>query len=438
MNAHRFHALVGELIDDNPFACRALLKILTVEFTDRVPTLAVTVSSEPRLLVNLGFIARHCHSDEHVKAVICHEFLHVLLRHTDRFTPGGAAEHLALDSVINAIIHRTLGAPFSDFMAQYYAREEGLLRLLRPCIPYQHTGAEDPVLRAWAGLYEGRLVADDIRELAQSLAPPTLPAGAGPAWLGNHDSGSAQGARAEVSSAVAEALDRALQAMNGEGIWRAPHGRGVAATAYQNAVTGADQDLESWRRETWRVLRRHLLPDPRAPRTETAAAACRLPVLSPGDRRSFARALWDPLLPESAWQVQHKVQGGTAHVYLDVSGSMYHELPLIVALLNRLGRHIRRPFWAFSNVVAPAVIRDNQLVADTTGGTSIACVLAHLAECRPARALVVTDGYIERVPAGLLEAARATRLHALVTRDGSARELQRAGIGYTQLGRLPR
>ena len=187
MNDYQFKALVGELIDENPFACRALLKILSVEFTDRVTTLAVTVSRKPRLLVNLDFVARHCRNDEHVKAVICHEFLHVLLRHTDRISSDGDAEHLALDAVINAIIHRTLGAPYSDFMAQYYGREKGLLRLLRPCELYLHRDSADPVNRAWDGLYQGHLVADDIRELAQSLAPAPTPGRGDPVWLGNHD-----------------------------------------------------------------------------------------------------------------------------------------------------------------------------------------------------------------------------------------------------------
>jgi len=38
----------------------------------------------------------------------------------------------------------------------------------------------------------------------------------------------------------------------------------------------------------------------------------------------------------------------------------------------------------------------------------------------------------------LLADCRETRLHAIVTRDGSAGELHRAGIPYTQLGRLPK
>ena len=90
MNTMQVRALMHELMDENPFAIRAVLKILAVEFTDAVPTLAVTNEPQPRLLINLAFIDQHCRTEEHVKALLCHEFLHVLLRHTDE--PGRAEQ----------------------------------------------------------------------------------------------------------------------------------------------------------------------------------------------------------------------------------------------------------------------------------------------------------------------------------------------------------
>jgi len=72
MNKQYFFSLLQELIDDNPFSVRAMLKILEVRFTGAVPTLAVTRESSPRLLVNLSFLQHHCHTDMQVKAVILH------------------------------------------------------------------------------------------------------------------------------------------------------------------------------------------------------------------------------------------------------------------------------------------------------------------------------------------------------------------------------
>jgi hypothetical protein len=470
MNETRFRALVEELVDENPFAIRAVLRILGIEFTAEVPTLAVTCEERPRMLVNLGFVREHCRTDAEVKALVCHEFLHVLLRHTESPRAVTAARHLALDAVINAIIHREHGVDYSSMMSRYYADAPGLWRLLRPMNSREAEAFSDrsggrkswPAwVNAWEGLYRGRLLADDIEALAteigsksrrggkgrdgrahgtgddDSLAGTPFEGGADDAdynrLLGNHDD---VGLR--LPDALKDALEQALKTMNGSGIWRSPKSRGVGGPPVDAVVSAANEPLERWRRRTLELLREHLLPDPRSRAMRDAPHAYRIPVLSPGDRRAFLRAQWSPFLPEALWQGAMPRREGTAQVYLDVSGSMNAEMPLVIALLGRLSGWIRRPFWAFSTVVAPAVIEQGQLKAQTTGGTSMACVLAHVAKTRPAAAVVVTDGYVERLDRRAVHRALAsTRLTALVTRDGSPGELHRAGIPYRQLDKVP-
>jgi hypothetical protein len=433
MTSERFLAALRELVDENPFAIRAALRILSVDFTKAVPTLAVTTEARPRLLVNLAFVSRHCRDEDDVKAVVCHEFLHVLLRHTEDARPLDDARHLALDAVINAIIDRELEQG-AAMMARYYAKERGPFRLLRPPTPAERKRcrrADAPAwARAWPRLYDGHLVVDDVEELARDLAVrvPVVSH-----LLGDHDS---LGRRPE--GALRDALEQALAQMNGTGIWRAPRDRGVGAAGYDAVFSGRDERLERWRRTTLEVLRRHLAPDPRARAAEERPREYRIPVLSAGDRRAFVRALWDPFLPEAAWNGTAPRRVGSAHVYLDVSGSMHAEMPHVVALLGRLSAHVRRPFWAFSDEVAPAVIERGQLRSRTTGGTSLSCVLAHLAATRPPAAVVVTDGYVEEVsPEDVRAATTRTRLHAIVTRDGNPAALRRAGIAYTQLEKVP-
>jgi len=437
MNAEYFHALYRELIEENPFAVRAVLKVLQVEFTETVPTLAVTCETRPRLLVNLAFLKKHCRTDQHVKAVICHEFLHVLLRHTERIAGFSPAEHVAFDAVINAIIHRELGDDYSEFMSRYYAKEKGVRRLLRPPTRTERTpdfGSRSPLMRAWVSLYNGLLIADDIADLARDILDVKTVPSTGTVLIGGHDHTEFVG---ELPEVLQEALDQALKSMNGCGIWRSPKERGVGANAYRAAIPGVSEGVQRWRRETLEVLRRHLVPDPKAVRHDTRPLHFTVPVLSPGDRRATLRALWSPLLPEALWSTEQRLRSGTAQVYLDVSGSMNAEMPLIIGLLARLGSFIRKPLWAFSDVVAKAKIVNGRLLADTTGGTSMACVLEHIAETRPAAAVVVTDGYIETLSPGLLAGVRGTRLHVIVTRDGSPAMLHQAGISYSQLSRLP-
>jgi hypothetical protein len=387
--------------------------------------------------VNLAFVAEHCRTDAEVKAVICHEFLHVLLQHTERLAVLTPPEHLALDAVINAIIHRALGPGYSSMMSRYYENERGIRRLLRPPREMEtQLLSQSQLEEAWEGLYDGRLVADDIRDLARDdmartkRRPERL--------LGNHDAAGSSAPGALAGSAVlAEAIEDALKAMNGSGIFRGPR-PGVGAAAYGCRVAAVDPGLTRWRREAFAVLRRHLAPDPRSINRHCEDRAFTLPVLSAGDRRAALRARWSPFLPEARWDTPVARRVGSAQVYLDVSGSMDAEMPLVVALLGRLSRYIRRPFWAFSHVVAPSRIERGQLVSDTTGGTSMTCVLEHVARTRPSAAVVVTDGYIERLAPGMVAAAvAATRLHVIVTRDGNPAELQRVALPYTQLSRVP-
>lgn len=64
-------------------------------------------------------------------------------------------------------------------------------------------------------------------------------------------------------------------------------------------------------------------------------------------------------------------------------------------------------------------------------------MLEHVARTRPRAAVIVTDGYVEPIDPAAVAPTRATRLHAVVTRDGDPSALCRAGIPYSHLERLP-
>ena len=237
---------------------------------------------------------------------------------------------------------------------------------------------------------------------------------------------------------LADALDTALKAMNGSGVFRSPKGRGVGADAYRNEVRAADTAVDRWRRETYAVLRRHLLPDPRSIAREPSPRSFTLPVLSPGDRRAALRSLWSPFLPDARWETEHTARAGSAHVYLDVSGSMNAEMPLIVALLGRLvavhppavlGVQQRRRAGAH-RAGPPHRRHDGRhqhgLRARPRG--------AHASRGPRLSSPTATSKHSRRAQ---VAATAGTRLHVIVTRDGNAALLQRAGLPYTQLSRLP-
>jgi hypothetical protein len=423
--------------------------------------------------VNLDFLNAHCRTDAHVKAVICHEFLHVVLRHTEAKGPFTVERHLAFDAVINAIIHRQFGEAYSSMMAEYYKGESGLMRLLRPMARgelnslrdyHWHWASVPQWVSAWEALYEGKLVVDDIEALARELRrqggkAARAEGGAAGGRSGSGCGGAGGGGKAGgcelpegigdflgdhenlgrgVPEEMKEAMGEVLRQMGDTGIWRDAKGRGVGGGAGAVLLEARNEPMRRWERKTLEILRRHLTPDRRSRRTRLEETEYRLPVLSPRDRRAFVRALWGTFLPEATWSADRRRGQGTAQVYLDVSGSMDDEMPAVIALLARLSRYIRRPFWAFSTEVAPAVIEKGGLLnTRTTGGTRLGCVLEHIAKTRPEAAVVLTDGYVEQLERRDIMKIKGTRLHILVTRDGSAAAVERAGLPYTQLDKVP-
>ena len=67
----------------------------------------------------------------------------------------------------------------------------------------------------------------------------------------------------------------------------------------------------------------------------------------------------------------------------------------------------------------------------------MACVIEHIALTQPYAAIVVTDGYIEKLDKQLVRKIGKAKLQVVLTRDGSPAELKKAGLSYTQLDRVP-
>lgn len=442
-----FNAILGELIEENPLACQGILSVSRVVFTESVPTLAVTLNEDPpQLLVNLGFIRQHCTAEVHVKTLLLHEFLHVLLNHTGEYSVCDPVTNLALDAVINHLIQRTCGPAYSEFCRLYYGplRTDNWCVLLAPAESVDHIhycgAANGAIASLRTGLFRGKVLADDILDLARDIAKGGKLDLTGRVFLGNHDPNRQAGTRPDrqLSEVAVRALDETFRQLNGDGIFREPlkHGfaRPLAADREWNA---REEKLRAWERTAWKTLHPLLTPDLKSACFDWEERPAALPVLHAGDRRGFLRALWNPLVPEIRWNLPARRPAGTTVVYLDVSGSMNLEMQSLVTLLNRLRRWIRLPFWAFSDVVAPATIERGVLKTRSTGGTAINCVLAHLAKTRPEKALVVTDGYIEPCDPALVRAARGTTLHALISRNGNPARLIQAGIPCTQLAAFP-
>ena len=454
-----FHTLLDELAEENALACRGLLSVARVEFTDAVRTAAVTLGVRPVLRVNLAFIQAECATEMHVKALLVHEFLHVLLRHTREIRHMTPAINLALDAVINAMIHRKLGPDYSGFMSRYYAEAKGPVVLLRPrtlrdddhydVARGHHPSQPDFIADAahlataewlglegtflWKKIYDGKVVYEDVLEFVKAKRVEQWIAqwaAGGPVFLGNHAEGEIFDAD-DVPAEIAARLRTAAQDLAGQGILPLPAGTVPKPGDLSVPPSQAPAEV-AWEKVTVPLLRRLIVPDPRGRRRELQPAWAHLPVLNTGDRRGLLRSLWNPLVGEIAWETYRAQPRGSVAVYLDVSGSMSDELQAVVALLHRFERHLRRPFWAFANTVEPALITDGKLQTRSTGGTSVACVVDHLRRTRPLKALIVTDGFVERLPSKDYSVPGVT-VEVLLTAKGTGEVLQVSGWAIHRL-----
>ena len=89
-------------------------------------------------------------------------------------------------------------------------------------------------------------------------------------------------------------------------------------------------------------------------------------------------------------------------IYVDVSGSMNRVLPYLRRGLLSLRREIQPTLFWISNTVVRASDHDlDRGQLPTTGGTEVGAVITHAVQHLPqgGAALVLTDGYVEPVPA---------------------------------------
>ncbi len=68
-----------------------------------------------------------------------------------------------------------------------------------------------------------------------------------------------------------------------------------------------------------------------------------IPVLSPSDKRSIIKSLWDPFISFSNWELTGKTKQASAFVYLDASGSMFPELKYLVKVLKQFSDYKIKP-----------------------------------------------------------------------------------------------
>jgi predicted metal-dependent peptidase len=417
--------VVAEFAEENALACRALFKISEIRFDKNHPTLAVSLADRPILFINPEFCNAHMKSENDLKACLLHEFLHILLQHTDKYSFNTPLLNIAADAIINSIIHRSFGEIYSGFFNRFY-KEGGLATLLRSDNVFNKSSEQyEEVHKA---IYSGKICADDLHELLNYLLRHTTGAGNPKIiFIGNHSHGAGS-----ISEENKKILDEMLKKMDGVLIWNRPNEKGIGDKSKHAETIYNNSKISKWKRDTYKILKK-FLTDEKSQHFQQANRQIITPVLNSTDKRALAKFKYTGLIPFAESNTAYLVNKDSVNIYLDVSGSMDEEIDALIALLHNFRKIIRYPLWVFSDDVYPAEFKNKKLVYKTTNGTQIACVFDHIRKNKIKKCLIVTDGYIESIKPKMLTGIVLNNIHAIVSAFGSTDELNKHGIKYHQL-----
>ncbi len=419
--------IIQDMADENPLACRALFAITAVKFTNKVSTMAVTLSKNPILKINLAFCQEHLQSEDDVKAILLHEFLHILLLHTEKYEVCNPLLNIALDAIINSIIYRYQGMKYAQFFMRYYPwKKMSFLLRKEPASPEEYAEIGDEWTNVHAKIYEGKYCADDLYELLSYLKEKiNIKDIEEIMLLGNHSD-------EQISEEIKKILDDILKKMDGTLIWNKPGTRGAGEKLHTEEQKIIRYKENKWKQSTLHLLKKCLLPD-KISKHEITTREVMMPVMSSTDPRSIARFTYSGMIPMSKNESIRLSSAQLANIYLDVSGSMCNEINELISLLFHFKSFIKMPLWVFSNEVVAAKFNNGKLIYESTHGTSIGPVFEHIRKNNIEKCLIVSDGYVETITEIMLSNLRRENIIVLVSAAGNPQKFMDVKIPYLQL-----
>lgn len=467
-------------------AFAALLSLLEVSASEDIPTACVTGGERSTMLLNPRFVARHCRTDEHLAMLVLHELHHVVLGHTRLYPRVTPAQNWAFDCLINAQLCRLFPHPaYTTFFTQFSDEAEGPARLLGPprgwspdlpaAIAKRLRRAavlEDPALgNAHWRLYDDDAITTEelYRLLRASIeeAEPRTGAAAprnGARSVESRASGTAAGTAAAPGTASrtigalgtllgnhtsdeGDSLHPAALREVREIVARWPMVERRSGRDQGRVLERTEVTLGERRAEAVRALRRGLLraADGAASGVSFKVANSASETVEPFDagrdrRSAVLRTLGgEPLLHAGTTSSRVPTPRDRVRVYLDLSGSMSGVLAPLYAALAQVLDLVEPRIHGFSTRIGSlshADLRRGVRLSD--GGTDIDAVTGHLLRGRGRRAVIVTDGWVGRIPKDHLRRLRqrGARIVAIVTAKGDPAFATDAGYPAIRLPEL--
>jgi len=392
------------------YALAALLRLMDIVESDKIPTAAVECQIQPRLLINPDFVDEHANSPERLVMLVMHELHHILLGHTTLFKTVTKTDNFVFDCVINALISKMFPEPeHISFLTGFYSDKSFPECLLRPppgwngmsvgklpsgihALPNKHQLAIGEVYR---GLYSetGVTYEEIYNVLPQHLATEMI---LGIPLLGGHDKDGAINGNIEGRSPVLFDIVRSIVEE-----WPQPpdpiRGRSLAdiihlETLSNRSVPGNRSVLRSLLRK---VGGRNTCGQIRRVSDLKITVPTPIPVL---DRRSTVlRALGAaPAFYTGSTEIRRRAPSSDrVHVYVDVSGSMNGLKDAIYGAVSDCRDWVHPVIHLFSNSISEITHDDlRKGIVRTTGGTDVSCIADHMKINKARRACIITDGWV--------------------------------------------
>ncbi len=416
------------------YALTALLRLMDVVESDKVPTAAVECRTQPRLLINPGFVERHAETPEKLLMLVMHELHHVLLGHTRLFPCITQTQNFVFDCVINALISRMFPErEHTAFLTEFYSDKLFPACLLRPPTRWNGRnvttlpkGIRDlpekggrPVGEIYRALYsDSGATYHEVYEVLPKLVSEN---GLGniPLLGGHNEEGATVGDLEHRSPVLFDVVRDIVEK------WPQPpdpiQGRSLADLLDERTI---DVNPVPSNRTILRVLLRKVgdvTRDGRARKIGPVQIPSQTPIPT-FDRRSIVlKGLGvAPLLHRGFVSVRLRTPvGERVHVYLDVSGSMEGVKGALYGAILDCNEFVDPTVHLFSTEVADISLDEvRRGIVRSTGGTDIACVADHLSKHSVRRACLVTDGLVGGPEGYHLETLARTKLAVAYLGDG--------------------
>lgn len=477
---------ISDAFPAQSYEISGVMRLLEIAESRAVPTACIQSQLSPRILVNPDFVRKYAPTPERQVALLLHEILHLLLGHQSK--PVTKLDNFIFDAVINSMITRSTASPayWSLFTSVYSDRRfpECLLRPPSNYLPKAPVtppaairGPEFTAIRAaYRNLYSE--IGSAYSELRKALLDY---AQSHPGFLGGLQSpfvfeGAEPDSEQRGQKAERSGGDVSTDRKRGKGrhtsiddvpligshplplwdylklsgelqlaafrLWHvlgySPHARSAIGDSCERYSVEVPASIEgSNTRKLVRLITKVATFGLRqAARKEDIAKRPMESVLPALDRRSnVLRFLGlEPLLYLREAPVRERQGIEPVHIYLDVSGSVGLLIPSLYRAALSCARLVYPRVHLFSTSVSTVSFEHLlQGTVETTWGTDISCVVAHMKRFEIRRAVILTDGYVGEPGEEFSAFLKKCVVGAALTWDGSIADMEEFAKFVTQL-----